>query len=161
MKEFSITWLVWLSWLGIVPQRERSWVWSLLGAHAWAVGLVPSPDVCKRQPIDVSLLHWCFSSSPSPFLPFSLKSIKEKKFKELNITFKVEVELEFFFFLHITGVIISWVNVLNKNSSQNLLSHDPISKYEEYSKVYHICSSLLENEFLDINIKTNVMPCQC
>ena len=37
---------------------------------------------CERQPIDVSLAHWCFSSSLSPSLSLSLKNkqnLKKKK----------------------------------------------------------------------------------
>ena len=42
---------------------------------------VQSPRVCKRQPINISLLHWWFSPSVSPSLPFfSLEPINEKKF---------------------------------------------------------------------------------
>ena len=38
-------------------------------------GCRPGPQlgVCKRQPIDVSLAHWYFSSALSPSLPLSLK----------------------------------------------------------------------------------------
>ena len=38
-----------------------------------ACGPSPQVVVCKRQLIDLSLAHWCFSPSLSPSLPFSLK----------------------------------------------------------------------------------------
>ena len=38
------TWLVWLSWLGTVPQIERSQVQFPVRAHAWVVGSVPGWD---------------------------------------------------------------------------------------------------------------------
>ena len=33
---------VWLGWLGIIPQRERSLVWLPVRARAWIVDSVPS-----------------------------------------------------------------------------------------------------------------------
>ena len=38
------SWLVWLSWLGAVPQIERSQVQFPVRAHAWVVGSVPGWD---------------------------------------------------------------------------------------------------------------------
>ena len=70
-------WLVWLSWLGVVLQTERSWVWLPIRAHAWVVGSLLSWGVCKRQAIDISLLHQCFSPCLSPHLPLTLESIQE------------------------------------------------------------------------------------
>ena len=32
---------MWLSWLGVILQTERSWVWFLVRAHAWVAGSVP------------------------------------------------------------------------------------------------------------------------
>ena len=52
------------------PQSERSQVGSILvRAHAWIVGQAPGQGVCKRQLIDVSLVHQCFPPSFSPSLP--------------------------------------------------------------------------------------------
>ena len=65
-------WPVWLSWLGIIPQSERSLVRFLVRAHVWVVVLIPSWGTYERQPIDVSLSHWCFSPSLSSSLPLSL-----------------------------------------------------------------------------------------
>ena len=42
-------------------------------------GSVPSQGPHKKQPIDVSLSHWCFSSSLSPSFPISLKVNKISK----------------------------------------------------------------------------------
>ncbi|KAF6075070.1 hypothetical protein HJG60_009468 [Phyllostomus discolor] len=49
-------------------------------AHVWVVCSIPSQGTCRRQSIDVSLLHRYFSLSLSPSLPFSLK--KKKKINE-------------------------------------------------------------------------------
>ena len=45
----------------------------------WARSLVG----VERQPIDVSLAHWCFSASLSPSPPFSLKLINKIFFKKV------------------------------------------------------------------------------
>ena len=49
--------LVWLSWLGFVPQIERSLVRFQERAHTWVAGSVPVQGAYKRQLIDVSLTH--------------------------------------------------------------------------------------------------------
>ena len=64
-------WLVWLSWLGVVPQMERLHIPSPVRAQAWVAGSVPQQGVYRRQLIDVSLSHThrcfaSFSSLPSP-----------------------------------------------------------------------------------------------
>ena len=45
---------MWLSWLVIAPQSERSQVGFPVKAQAWVAGAVPSWDVYERQPIHVS-----------------------------------------------------------------------------------------------------------
>ena len=76
-------WLVWLSWLGIVPQSKRSLVQFLVRAHAWVVGSVPGQGMFERQPIDVSLSHRCFSPSLSPSLHLTLTINEQNLFKKL------------------------------------------------------------------------------
>ena len=46
--------LVWLSWLDIIPQSEKSPVQSQVKAQAWVVGSVSSRGTYKRQPISDS-----------------------------------------------------------------------------------------------------------
>ena len=41
---------MWLSWLGVIPQSERSLVQFPVRAHAWVVGLVPSWSTYERRP---------------------------------------------------------------------------------------------------------------
>ena len=83
----SLPRLVWLSWLGVIAQRERSPVQFPVGAHAWVVDLVPSRGAYRKQPMDVSPAHACFSPSLSPSLSLSLKTNKifKKKFKKTGI----------------------------------------------------------------------------
>ena len=57
-------------WCGLVDwvlacQTKKSHVWFPVRAHAWVVTQVPQLGACEKQPIYVSLAHWCFS----PFLP--------------------------------------------------------------------------------------------
>ena len=54
-------------------KQKRLPVQFLVRAHAWVAGLAPSWDAYKRQPINVSPLHRCFSPS------FSLPSPLSKK----------------------------------------------------------------------------------
>ena len=77
-KKIALTGIV----LGLVPQNKKSLVQFLVRAHAWVAGSVPNPGAYKRQIVDVSLLHQCFSLSPflSPSLPLYLKN----KFKNLK-----------------------------------------------------------------------------
>ena len=65
----TLPWPAWFSGLGVIPQSKRSPVQFLVRAHAWVAGSVP----WKRQPINVSLSHQCFSPSLSPSLTLSLK----------------------------------------------------------------------------------------
>ena len=58
-------WLMCLSRLGIAPQTKMPWVWFPIRAHAWVRSSVPDQGTCKRQLIDISLSHRCFSLSPS------------------------------------------------------------------------------------------------
>ena len=64
---------MWPSRWDIVPQSKKSLVSFLVRAHAWVAGSVPGWGAYERQPIDVSLLHLCFSPSLSLSLPLSLK----------------------------------------------------------------------------------------
>ena len=65
--------LMWLSWLGLVYKAKGH---SLIqfSVHAWAAGSVLGLGVSKRQLVDVSLSHQCFSPSLSLFLHLSLKT---------------------------------------------------------------------------------------
>ena len=45
----------------------------LVRAHAWVAGLVPSEGTYRRQPISVSISHWCFS-------PFQNQNFKKTSF---------------------------------------------------------------------------------
>ena len=67
-------WPAWLRWLGIIPHTERSRVWFPVRVRAWVVGSVLGQVAYKRQTVDVSLSHQCFSPCLSPSLPLSLKS---------------------------------------------------------------------------------------
>ena len=60
---------MWLSWLGTIPQSERSPVQFPVRAHVWIADSVPSWGVCKRQPMDVSLSYRCFAPSFLPPFP--------------------------------------------------------------------------------------------
>ena len=51
---------------GVALWTERWHVPFPVRARAWVVGQVPSWGMCERQPIDVSLVHQCFSPSLSP-----------------------------------------------------------------------------------------------
>ena len=62
----NVSWLMWLSWLGLVLQSERTLFQFLVRAHAWVIGSASGQDTCERQPINVSLLHQRFSPSLSP-----------------------------------------------------------------------------------------------
>ena len=59
--------------VGSHSQSERSPVQFPVRAHARVAFSVPGQGSCKRQAIDVSLSHQCFSPSLSPSLPLSLK----------------------------------------------------------------------------------------
>ena len=75
-------------WLGVIPQGKKSLVLFLVRARAWVAGLFPGRGAYERQPIDVSLSHWCFSPSLSPSLPLSLK-IKSLKKRETDAGFSM------------------------------------------------------------------------
>ena len=45
----------------------------------WVVSSVPGPGTCRRQLIDVSLTHWCFSPSLSLSSPLSLKRKRRRR----------------------------------------------------------------------------------
>ena len=64
-------WLVQLSWLGIIPQSERSPVRFPVRAHTYDAGSIPRQGTYKKQPTSVSLLHRYFSPSLSPSLPLT------------------------------------------------------------------------------------------
>ena len=80
LRKWVLPWLVWLSWLGIVPWSKLSPVRFLVRAHAWVAGSVPSQGACKRQLTNVSLSHQCFL--PSLSLSFSLSPEIDKVQKE-------------------------------------------------------------------------------
>ena len=75
IKNSCRSWPGWLSWLKCHPVN-----WKMVGSipgQGTCLGcrFGPSQGECKRQLIDVSLSHQCFSPSLSPSLPLSLKSI--------------------------------------------------------------------------------------
>ena len=75
-------WLVWPSYLGILPQSKRLPVRFLVRAHAWVAGSVPSRGMYERQPINVFFSHWYFP--PSFSLPSPLSKNKWiKSFKNI------------------------------------------------------------------------------
>ena len=80
----DLSWLVWLSLLGITPQTKMLPVQFLVRAHMWVAGLVPSKGVCKRQQINV-LAHINVSLPlllpPFPLSKTNLKNLnKDKRF---------------------------------------------------------------------------------
>ena len=77
-KRERAPWSVWLRWLGISPQSKRLTVRFLVRVHTWILGLVPVQGINKRQLIDVSLSHPCFSPSLSP-LPLSKNKFKKDR----------------------------------------------------------------------------------
>ena len=74
-------------WVGHHPTNRK--VTGLIPNWDTLLGHRPGPQlgVCKRQPIDVSVAHQCFSSSLSPSFSPSLKITKNNFFKRLNISF--------------------------------------------------------------------------
>ena len=86
----SQPWPVWLSWLGVFPQSERSSVWFPVRAHAWVVGSVSGRGTYKRQLINVSLSHQCFWFMRS--ILFENDSKKETTFCGASNYFLHEVE---------------------------------------------------------------------
>ena len=69
----SLPRLVWLSWLGVIAQRERSPVQFPVGAHAWVVDLVPNWGHARGNQL-MFLLQIHVSPPLSLSLPFSLKN---------------------------------------------------------------------------------------
>ena len=68
-------WLVWLNWLGVVPQSERSLVQFLVKAHAWLRILAQLGRRWKATDQCFSLTSMFLSPFLSPSLPLSLKLI--------------------------------------------------------------------------------------
>ena len=64
---------MWLSWLGIVPQMERSPVPFPVRAHAWVAGSVLCPLSAVLTGGNQSTLLSHVDVSLSPSLPLSLK----------------------------------------------------------------------------------------
>ena len=85
-KQCNWPWSLWLSLLGVVLQTKRLLVRFPIRARAWVVGSVPSWGRCKRQPVNDSLTHQCFSPSLSPSPSHSLESIKRNKIKRSRVT---------------------------------------------------------------------------
>ena len=77
---------MWLSWFGHRPENQRLQGWFLVRAQAWVVGSFAGCTMYERLPVHISLSHQCFSSSLSPSLPLSLKSIQEKSTKKLELS---------------------------------------------------------------------------
>ena len=61
-------------WVGCHPTNCK--VTGSISVQGMCLGCGPSPqlEAGKRQPIDVSLAHQCFSPSVSPSFPLSLKN---------------------------------------------------------------------------------------
>ena len=102
---FKLCWIAWYSYLKTilnschfknllevalagVAQWIKHWpanqkVASSVLSQGTCLGYGPGPQLgtCKRQPIDVSLPHWCFCPYLAPSLPLSLKG--KKKFLEV------------------------------------------------------------------------------
>ena len=91
-KKDRQAWPLWVSWLGVVLQTERSQVQFPVRAQAWVAGSVPGQSACRRQLIGVSLLHWCFSPSFSPSLPLS--RISKRKHNFIKLVTRVDVHVE-------------------------------------------------------------------
>ena len=73
-------WPVWLSWSSSCEQKGHQF--SSQWGHMPSVRVQSSVQgACERQPIHVSLSHWCFSPSLSPSLVLSLKINKILKNK--------------------------------------------------------------------------------
>ena len=51
----GLTWPVWFSGLGVVPQSVRLLGQFPVRAQAWVAGLVPRWGTCEKQPIEVFL----------------------------------------------------------------------------------------------------------
>ena len=60
-KQLVWPWPVWLHWLEHCPIHQK------------VTGLIPSWGMYRRQPVDFSLSHWCFSLACFLSLPLSLK----------------------------------------------------------------------------------------
>ena len=67
-------WLVWLSWLGVVPQSERLLVRFLVRSYAWVVGSVPGVGAPTRGDRLMFLSH--IDVSLPLFLPSFFLSLK-------------------------------------------------------------------------------------
>ena len=59
-------------WIECRPANQR--VAGSIPSQDTCLGCGPGPQLgaCKKQPIDVSLAHWCSSPSFSPSFPLSL-----------------------------------------------------------------------------------------
>ena len=92
-KYWSFPWPLWLSWLEHHPVTERLWVWFLVWADKWGMGLIPSlgawsPAQAHTTPgpgaygsnwlMLLSHINISFSPFLCPF--FSLSHKKKKKF---------------------------------------------------------------------------------
>ena len=79
----------WRSWWSTVLHTKRLQVRSLVRAHTYVVGLLHGWGACRRQAIDVSLSHWCFSLPLFLSLPHSLSKINKHilgwEFKKENV----------------------------------------------------------------------------
>ena len=88
----SLPQLVWASGLSTSLRTQSLPVQFLVRAHAWVEGQVPFMGACKKQLIDVSLMHQCLSPSLSLSLPQSLKINKIiKKIKQVGYAYRREV----------------------------------------------------------------------
>ena len=73
--------MVWLSWLGIVPETKRSPVRFPVRVYAWVEGPIPSWGTHGPKEVSQSMFlsHIDISLSLSPCLAYSLKPKKKKK----------------------------------------------------------------------------------
>ena len=67
---------MWLNWLDVIPQSERSLVRFQVRTHAWVVGSVPSQGTYERQQTNVSHIDVSLPLSPVPLLSLKKKNQK-------------------------------------------------------------------------------------
>ena len=91
-------WLMWLSWLGVVPQGKKLLVWSLVRAYAWVVGLVAGRGVCEKPSIHVPLSHGYFSPFLYPSLSLSpeIRSFKKDRWSKQKLHKHYQMTVQIF-----------------------------------------------------------------
>ena len=91
---------MWLTWLGVILQRERSLVWFPVSARAWVVG--SSRSGCLHE-----ATSWCFSlTSVVLSLPSPLSKNKERKSLKTKIK-KITMDKSLYIFFVLIYIKIS------------------------------------------------------